>query len=52
MFALDIGKVSASVLPVGHGGNQKNIYTQLHIALLGFANAFFAQSHGLEGKEL
>ena len=52
MSALDTGKVSASVLPVGHGGNQKNIYTQLHIALLGFANAFFAQSHGLEGKEL
>jgi hypothetical protein len=52
MFALDIGKVSASVLPVGHGGNQKNIYTQLHIVLLGFANAFFAQSHGLEGKDL
>jgi hypothetical protein len=52
MSARDIGKVSASALPVGHGGNQKNIYTQLHIALLGFANAFFAQSHGLEGKEL
>jgi hypothetical protein len=52
MSARDIGKVSASVLSVGHGGNQKNIYIQLHIALLGFANAFFAQSHGLEGKEL
>ncbi|HJU94549.1 MAG TPA: hypothetical protein VJ643_00825 [Nitrososphaera sp.] len=52
MSALDTGKVSASVLPVRHGGNQKNIYTQLHIALRGFANASFAQCHGLEGKEL
>jgi hypothetical protein len=52
MSVLDTGKVSASVLPVWHGGNQKNIYTQLHIAPLGFANAFFAQSHGLESKEL
>jgi hypothetical protein len=50
--ALATGKVSASVPPAGYGGNHKNTYTQLHIALLGFANASFAQSHGLEGKEL
>jgi hypothetical protein len=50
--ALAIGKVSASVPPAGYGGNHKNTYTRLHIALLGFANASFAQSHGLEGKEL
>jgi hypothetical protein len=47
--ALATGKVSASVPPAGYGGNQKNTYTQLHIALLGFANASFAQSHGLKG---
>jgi hypothetical protein len=50
--ALATGKVSASVPPVGYGGDQKNTCTQLHIALLGFANASFALSHGLEGKEL
>jgi hypothetical protein len=50
--ALAIGKVSASVPPAGYGGNHKNTYTRLHIALLGFANASSAQSHGLEGKEL
>jgi hypothetical protein len=50
--ALATEKVSASVPPAGYGGNHKNTYTQLHIALLGFANASFAQSHGLEGKEL
>ena len=50
--ALATGKVSASVPPAGYGGNQKNTYTQLRIALLGFANASFVQCHGLEGKEL
>ncbi|MDQ3975425.1 MAG: hypothetical protein M3264_02765 [Thermoproteota archaeon] len=52
MSALATGKVSASVPPAAYGGNHKNTYTQLHIALLGFANASFAQCHGLEGKEL